>query len=121
MTEGMKPKTRTTFYIEPNLLKTFKQICQREDESMSRKIEQYIARYVAVHSSGNPQLHITKYLGKTQRKTCFFCQGRFPQLYKVKYVSGLVAPTCKVCLDENKAKGPFSTVKRVLGLIKNAG
>jgi hypothetical protein len=109
------------FYIDEAFLpiwEEFKQICTREGDSASEKIREFIERYVIVHSGGNPQLRIDKFTGKIDSKTCFFCQGHFPQLYKVKYASGLVAPTCQTCLDQNKAKGTFSTVKRVLGLIE---
>jgi hypothetical protein len=109
------------FYIDETFLpiwEEFKQICAREGDSASEKIREFIERYVIVHSSGNPQLRIDKFTDIVAKKSCFFCQGHFNHLYKVEYVSGLIAPTCKDCLDKNKAKGTFSTVKKILGLIK---
>jgi len=117
-TQGMRPKLRTTIYVDPNLWREFKRICLREEDSMSRKLERFIARYVAVHSPGNPQLPLTRFVGEVPQKECFWCHGHFKVLYKVRYISGLVAPTCKQCLEANKAKGSFSTVKKVLGVIK---
>lgn len=118
MSQPTKPKTRTTIYIEPNIAKTFKQICAREDSNVSTKIEEFMARYISVHSEGNPQLRIDRFAGSMKEGTCFFCQGRFRHLFRVKYVSGLIALTCEVCLKQNKAKGTFSTVKKVMGVIE---
>ena len=72
---------------------------------------------VVVHSEGNPQLRLDKFADIPERE-CFWCHGRFKTLKKVEYISGLVAPTCDACLQANLANGPYSTVKRVLGVIK---
>lgn len=112
--EGSRPKKRTTIYIEPNLWREFKKICFREDQSMSEKIQRFIARYVAVHIQGNPQLLLARFVGDI-KKTCFFCQGKFPSLTKVKFISGLIAPVCRECLDE--AKNKKRTVKKILGKV----
>jgi hypothetical protein len=109
------------FYVPEEFeitLKELKEILKREGKSLSEWIRENAERYVAVHAHGNPQLRIDKFTGEVKEKVCFFCQGRFPQLYRVRYVSGLVAPTCQTCLDKNKAKGQFSTVKKVLGLVQ---
>lgn len=112
------PKRMDAFYVPEEfeiILKELKEILKREGKSLSEWIRENAERYVAVHAHGNPQLRIDKFMTVSE-KVCFFCRGRFPQLYKVRYVSGLVVPTCKDCLDKNKAKGTFSTVKKVLGL-----
>jgi len=112
VTEPSVPKKRTTIYLEPNLHNEFKIICFREHESMSEKIEKYVARYVAVHMKGNPQLHLTPFIGKTTH-TCFRCEGKFPSLIKVKFISGLIANVCSECLASYKQQ---TTIKKVLGV-----
>lgn len=112
MTEASFPKKRTTFYIEPNLHKAFKEICVRENEKMSEKVEKLIARYVAVHMKGNPQLRLEPFIGKTSH-TCFRCEGKFPSLIKVKFISGLIKNVCRECLKVYREK---NTVKKVLGV-----
>ena len=111
MTEPSIPKKRTTIYIEPNLLKKFKEICTREQESMSQNIESYMARIVTVHDKGNPQLRLERFIGKVNQ-TCYRCKGHFSNLVKVKYVSGLVADTCPECLEYARER---KLVKKVLG------
>lgn len=106
------------FYVDEAFIpvwQSFMEICAREGESASLKIREFVERYVCVHAGGNPQQLIEKYFGYISPKECFFCRGHFPTLKKVEYISGLVAPTCQECLDKNKAKGKFSTVKRVVG------
>ena len=113
MTEPSTPKKRTCYYIEGNTLKAFNQICKREGVKPSHKIEEFIQRYNAVHSEGNPQLALTKFTESLEaKKTCFFCQGHYPALKKVEFVSGLIAPTCSVCLEQKRAA---RLVKRVKG------
>lgn len=111
--QPITPKKRTTFYLEPNVLKEFKNVCQREGVSMSDKVESFIARYVAVHMKGNPQLRLESFFGDVNKK-CFFCEGMFPSLYKVEYISGMIAATCSECLKTQKEK---TTVKKVLKVI----
>lgn len=40
------------------LRKTFKEICQREGETMSKKIRRWITKYIVQHEKGNPQLRL---------------------------------------------------------------
>jgi len=79
MTEPSKPKKRTTFYLEPNLLKKFKEICIREHVSMTKKVEDWIRQYVQLHLPGNPQLLMTHYVKQDEpspmRVLCLYCQG----------------------------------------------
>lgn len=109
-------KVRTTLYFENPTYREFKQICKREGEAVSGKIEDFMKRYIAAHSEGNPQLRLEKFTGQVKGKTCFFCQGRFPVLKKVQFISGLTAGVCENCFVE-KSKPPYGTVKRVLGAI----
>jgi hypothetical protein len=109
------------FYVDNTflpILETFDEICVREGSSRSEKIREFIERYVIVHDEGNPQLSIIKFIEEAKLRQCFFCRGHFEKLYKVEYASGLVAPTCEICLNVNREKGVFSTVKKVLGLIE---
>ena len=109
------------FYVDETfepVLKEFDEICAREGESRSEKLREFIERYVIIHTSGNPQLRIDMFSDVVTKKACFFCQGHFERLFKVEFVSGLIAPTCEACLDRNRAKGTFSTVKKVMGIME---
>ena len=90
----------------------FRAICLREGESASEKIREFIMRYVMVHSEGNPQLLLSKFMDDLPRSECFYCHGHFEHLKRVKYKSGLVAPTCDVCLG---LPAQANCVLRVLG------
>ena len=116
-----KRKDIRNFYIDEEFLpiwEEFKEICGREGESASAKIREFIERYVIVHDEGNPQLMLVKFMEEAKLRECFFCRGHFDKLWKVEYASGLVAPTCEDCLNRNKAKGTFCTVRKVRGLMK---
>ena len=109
------------FYVDDTflpILENFDRICEREGENRSQKIREFIERYVIVHDEGNPQMQIMKFMEEAKLRECFFCRGHFDKLWKVEYVSGLVAPTCEDCLNRNRAKGTFSTVKKVRGLME---
>jgi hypothetical protein len=108
------------FYIDETFIpiwNEFKEICNREGESASEKLREFISRYVMVHGEGNPQMLIDRFCGEIKKGECFFCKQVKDQLWKVQYVSGLVVPTCKPCLEANKAKRSFSTVKKVMGIV----
>jgi len=109
------------FYIDETfvpILETFDEICLREGSNHSEKIREFIERYVIVHDEGNPQLMLVKFMEEAKLRECFFCRGHFDKLWKVEYASGLVAPTCEDCLNRNRGKGSFSTVKKVRGLME---
>jgi len=97
-TEGLSKK-RICLYIEQNLWREFKKICSREDMKMSRKITGFVARYVAVHMKGNPQLMLDPFIRETKGK-CYKCRGLFPVLIPVKFLSNLKRKVCKTCLEE---------------------
>ena len=104
------------FYIDETFIpiwNSFKEICAREESSASQKIRGMIARYVAVHRKGNPQLLLATFIGKMTHK-CWRCEGMFPKLIPVLFISGLKAELCPVCYDANKAKGGLSTIEKVL-------
>jgi len=106
MVEGISPKKRTTIYIDPNVHQAFQQICDREKESVSAKIEGFEARYVAVHMKGNPQLRLEPFFGDVKRK-CFGCEGLFPSLQKIECISGLIIDVCSGCLRSYKDRSVF--------------
>ena len=109
------------FYVDETfnpILETFDEICKREGATRSEKIREFIERYVIVHDEGNPQLTIMKFMEQAKLRECFFCRGHFDKLWQVEYASGLVAPTCEDCLNRNKAKGTFCTVRKVRGLME---
>lgn len=113
MVEGIQPKTRTTLYINANIWKEFKKICFREEESMSEKVEKFCARYVAIHQKGNPQLRLEPFIGEI-KKVCFRCEGRFPFLNEVRFISGLKAFVCDACLKDYENR---TLIKKVLGKV----
>ena len=103
------------FYIDEPFMpvwQEFREICLREGESASQKIREFIERYVMVHSEGNPQLLLSKFMDSLPKHECFYCHGHFERLKKVKYKSGLVAPTCEICLS---MPAQANCVLRVLG------
>lgn len=108
-------KKRTTFYLDSELCKEFKEVCDREgpNVTMSGKVEGFIARHVAVHGQGNPQLRLETFFGDVKKK-CWRCEGIFPNLVKVQYISGLVAQSCPTCLKRDQ---DTRTVKKVYGVI----
>lgn len=103
-------KSIRSFAVELPLWVEFLKICKREKESASQKLTTYIARYVAVHELGNPQLFLERWT-KTTEQTCFNCQGIFPNLLKVRFISGLEALICPECL---KDKQKHRLIKRIL-------
>jgi len=104
------------FYIDESFVpiwNKFKKICEREDESASAKIRELIARYVAVHTKGNPQLLLDKFVGDVYHK-CFGCQGMFKNLKKVKFLSGRIGGVCSKCYEDYENR---QLIKKVLGSI----
>ena len=101
--EGSRPKKRTTIYLDPNLWREFGIICLREDKSKSEKVEAFIGRYVAVHMKGNPQLLLDPFIGEV-KKVCFGCEGIFPALIPVKFISNVKAGVCRSCLEYYKKR-----------------
>ena len=63
-------KARSTIYINPSTWKEFKEICTREGEAMSDKIEVWILQYNQKHRVGNPQLRIDYTLGLVNQQKC---------------------------------------------------
>lgn len=86
-------------------------ICEREGESASEKIRRMVSRYVLIHKEGNPQTQLAKFTEESM-KTCYGCEGKFPVLKKVRFISGLVAAVCEDCLNEYRER---TVVKKVLG------
>ena len=114
MIEPSSPKKRTTLYIEPNIHKAYKQICDREGISMSKKTETQWARIVAAHLPGNPQL-VLETFGAVKQGTCYSCEKILPdhQLRNVEFISDLKAKLCQQCLKQERDKGRFSTIRKV--------
>jgi len=108
-TEGSRPKKRTTIYMDPNIWREFGIICSREDKSKSEKIEGFVGRYVAVHMKGNPQLLLAPFIGEV-KKVCFGCEGIFPALTRVMFISKVKAGVCKSCLEDYQKR---TTIKKI--------
>jgi len=108
-----KMKIRTTIYLDSAIQKEFRKVCDREGVSMSQKVESMIARHVAVHMKGNPQLRLETFFGDVEKK-CFRCEGIYPSLHKVEFISGLIKGVCSECLKTDRERG---VVKRVCGVL----
>lgn len=105
------------FYIPETfelILKKFDEICKRENSSRSIKLRGFIARFVSEHEPGNPQLLLETFFGDVKGK-CYRCEGMFPVLIPVEFISGLTAGLCGTCLENEKEKGAFCTLKKVAG------
>ncbi|MCW4044235.1 MAG: hypothetical protein NWE94_01810 [Candidatus Bathyarchaeota archaeon] len=78
MTESNE-KTRTNIYIDKATLQTFQEICKREGDKVSRKIEAFMQQHNQAHSLGNPQLKISVYARPEEpqpmRVLCLFLDG----------------------------------------------
>jgi hypothetical protein len=74
------PKKRSTVYITPTIDSDFREICEREDISASRKIEEFMLEYVQKHKAGNPQLSLTSYVKPEglgpNHVLCHYVKGR---------------------------------------------
>ena len=104
------------FYMDEEFLpvwKKFRIICLREETSASEKIRGFIARYVATHDKGNPQMILERY-GFTKQGECFKCERLLPknELTRVEFISGLKAWLCMECLNNELAKGAYCTIKK---------
>ena len=100
-------KERTTLYLDSQLHKDFKEICVREEESMSKKVESWIARYVAVHREGNPQTLLFTLDFQNKKKCCWVgCERQLSpsETTKVKFRSGMIGHVCDECLSYLKKK-----------------
>jgi len=64
---------RSTIYISDILWNDFKEICDREGESMSEKIEDWVKNYVAVHKKGNPQMMLESFT-EEKKEGCKFAE-----------------------------------------------
>lgn len=106
-------KARSTIYIEADLWKAFKKICNREDASASNKIEGYIKEYVDRHGNGNPQLMLNTF-GSDVKKRCGLCGEYTDKLWRVRYASKSIIPSCQGCIEEKRERG---TLRKVLGMV----
>lgn len=66
---------RSTIYISDILWTDFKEICEREGEKMSKKIEAFIADYVMVHKKGNPQMMLASFT-EEKKDGCQFAERK---------------------------------------------
>jgi hypothetical protein len=98
-------------------VRAFKELCGRNGIEYSKELfERGVLGFLRDHNwpPGNSQTRMKDFV-QTQLKECFFCKKPNKVLFRVEYISGLIAPTCRDCLDEKKRKGRSSTVKRVIG------
>jgi hypothetical protein len=98
-------------------VKAFKELCARNNLKVSDIIfEKAVLPFLREHNwpPGNSQTTMKSFVNMPSRE-CFFCKKPSKVLFRVEYISGLIVPTCRDCLDEKKKKGRSSTVKRVIG------
>lgn len=106
----MSEKRRVCFYVDLDIHKQFRLICQREGESASQKVEAFEFDYVNAHNHGNPQTLLQSHF-RPPELVCFRCRGKFRVLRSVEYVSGLSAQVCDECLEKDRKRG---VVKKVM-------
>jgi len=58
-------KKRVCVYISEAAWKQFIEVCKREGEAASNKLDKWIQRYVQIHRPGNPQLLLNTFLKPT--------------------------------------------------------
>lgn len=106
-------RSRTTLYILKEILNEFKEICVREGESMSQKVEQFMEQYNQIHRVGNPQMMLERF-GVDVKLICFRCGGKFSSLIKVEFISGLTAMECPDCVKMDRERG---VIRREIGTV----
>ena len=72
-----------SFYIAgfETYWQNFREVCVREGTTASKKLKEFIERYLAVHNEGNPQLLLMKFIEEAKLRECFFCRGHFDRLW----------------------------------------
>jgi hypothetical protein len=116
------PKSRSPLVlrVKPDWeiqVQAFKEICARNGVEYSQELFQRgVLGFLKDHNwpPGNSQTTMKAFVNMAS-KECFFCKKPSKVLLRVEYISGLIAPTCRDCLDEKKKKRAFCTVKRVIG------
>jgi len=105
------------FYIDETFIPVwseFIKICKREGDSASKKIRDFVTKYVDVHREGNPQLLLDRF-GSELTLVCNRCgKGGFKTLHRVEYYTGYIAHACDNCLRMDRQN---RLVKKVLGAI----
>ena len=105
-------RVRSTVYVQNNLWNDFNDICLREGESMSQKVEGFISRYVMAHKHGNPQTLLERYGGEAKQK-CYGCKKWFSGLPKVLFLSGEKGFVCSSCKQDYQNRGLIRKVLKV--------
>jgi len=95
------------------ILDRLQKLADQEKESLSHMIVVSIEEYLKKHEPGNPQKPLVVF-GAKPILTCWKCGGRFAHVIHVEFISGLSAYLCPTCLEKEKAKGPYCTIKKVL-------
>ncbi|MBS7635795.1 hypothetical protein KEJ37_00375 [Candidatus Bathyarchaeota archaeon] len=102
---------------EEEKIRAFKELHSRNpDLTIHDTIMECVRQFLAKHNypPGNSQTVLTAFVGQPVEK-CFRCGNTFHSLIKVQFVSGLRAGLCRKCFEMEKAKGPYCTIKKVLG------
>jgi len=122
MPRSPNPKSKTIRLVliakpfQEESIRAFKEIVARNGLIISDILFEKVDSFLKQHNwpPGNSQTILQTFIGKTKKK-CYFCEGRFPTLTKVKFISYLIAPVCNECLE--KAQHQKQTVKKILGSV----
>ena len=100
---------------EETKIRAFKEICARNSIRVRDVLMEKVDAFLREHNwpPGNSQTVLEVFIGDVQHK-CYRCKGMFPTLTEVEFISGLKAGLCGSCLEQEQAKGPYCTIKRIL-------
>lgn len=112
------PKSKTTRLVlvpkqgQEQSIRAFKEIIARNGLNISDILFEKVVSFLKQHNwpPGNSQTLLQTFIDEVKGK-CFRCEGMFPVLVKVKFISGLVAPLCRECLEHDQDRG---VIKKIL-------
>lgn len=96
-----------------SVLDRLQKLADQERESLSHMIVVAIEEFLKKHEPGNPQKPLGVF-GVKPILTCWKCGGKFVNVIHVEFISGLSVYLCSTCLEKEKGKGGYCTIKKVL-------
>jgi len=112
------PKSKTLRLVlipkngQDDKIRAFKEICARNNKEISDILFEKVEEFLRKHNwpPGNSQtILVPKQLLK-----CGLCNECFKHVWRVKYLSGKIIPSCKVCIEKKREK---DLIRKVLGLM----
>lgn len=93
-------------------IRAFKEITARNGLQVSDILFEKVEEFLREHNypPGNSQTILDSFIGTIKQK-CFKCEGFYPSLVKVRFISGLEANVCSTCLEEYQLR---NVVKKIL-------